>query len=441
MKTKSHPGGEIVRRFALTVVLAGLAALALICCEYFDPMDPLARGPREPDANGPWERVIEPAQAEGGSNGDDHGMCVQQTSDQGFIVAGYSQWKVDDDFDLWLVKTDSRGNLEWDQTYGGGGDDRGCYVEQTSDGGYIVVGYREFDRGGGLKDSDLWLIKIKPDAQGEGVIDWERTYGASGTDEEGYCVRCTADGGYIITGYTTNVGTGGTDLWLIKTNAEGSEEWTRSYGGSFSYFGWCVSQTLPDLGYVAAGVFCTATAENAGVIKTDAAGNLDSAWNPNPNPREFGTEEEPDYAYCVRQTSDGGYILAGETRSFDAINMDALVIKLDALGSLDQDWTTNPLALHNPFDGGSGSLDRANCVEQTSDGGYVLAGTTHYFDQDAWLVKMDSHGSVEWEKYFGESRFEEAASVRQTSDGGYILAGSTNSYAGGFNLYLVYYKP
>ncbi|MBN2552583.1 MAG: hypothetical protein JXB06_07420, partial [Spirochaetales bacterium] len=279
MKTKIRSDVRIVARLSIIGVLASLTALALVSCEYFDPMDPTARGPREPDAGNNWERVIERAQAEGGSNGDDYGMCVQQTNDGGFIVAGYSQWKVDDAFDLWLVKTDSQGNVEWDEAYGDIWDDRGYYVEQTPDGGYIVVGSREFDRGGGIRDSDLWLIKIKPDDQGEGVIDWQFPFGEIGTDEVGHCVRCTADGGYIITGDMTNISTGGVDLWLIKTDAQGSEQWSRSYGGSFSRCGWCVSQTVPDLGYVAAGVFSTATAENAGIVKTDDQGNLDPAWN------------------------------------------------------------------------------------------------------------------------------------------------------------------
>jgi hypothetical protein len=119
--------------------------------------------------------------------------------------------------------------------------------------------------------------------------------------------------------------------------------------------------------------------------------------------------------------------------------MDALIIKLDDSGNLDSQWATNPRGFHIAFD--TAGNDRANCVQQTSDGGYIFAGMTHYEDQDAWLVKLDASGDMQWDECFGGAGHDEARSVRQTVDGGYSMAGITNSYPGGFNLYLVYYKP
>ena len=434
-------GMKRVAELALIVAVAGFATAVLISCEYFDPLDPLSRGPRDSESTNMWTKFII-SSIEGTGNGDDAATCIQQTKDQGFIITGYMQSKVGTDYNVWLVKTDSHGNEEWDMTYGGGGNDRAFYVEQTSDEGYIVVGYKEFDRGGGAWDADLWLFKVKPDAQGPGVMDWERLYGESGIDEEGYCVRCTDDGGYIITGSKVDSGAGFDCLWLIKTDAAGNLDpaWNsnpNTFWGTATTYGACVSQTEPDNGYIAAGASYLDTSHDAYLIKTDGAGSLSPMWAT--NPLAFGAADEPDYAYYVQQTFDGGYILAGETRSFGAAGMDALVIKLDAYGNLDSQWETNPKTFHSPND--SGGHDRANCIQQASDGGYVLAGMTHGNDQDAWLVKMDASGNMLWEKYFGGDGHDEASSVRETVDGGYILAGMTNSYPGGFNMYLAYYKP
>ncbi len=431
-RSSSVKAAGIVLRAALAV----LTAAGSIACEYFDPMDPLSREPRKPDSTVTWERVIKPSLGSAG-NGDDVGMCIQQTVDGGYIIAGSMEPDVDQNSDVWLVKTDSFGNMVWDETYGDGEVDKGCYVEQTADRGYIVAGFKGIDRGGGSSDNDLWLIKVKPDDQGEGDIEWQYPFGKNGTDEMGACVRCTDDGGYIITGDKVNETTGYVELWLLKTDGAGTLEWEQPFAGSPSAYGECVSQTMPDLGYVAAGVSWSNSSENAYLIKADPDGNIDAAWDP--NPKEFGTPGEQDGACYVQQTSDGGYILAGETGSYGASAIDALLVKLDASGNLDTQWEENPKSLRRPLE--PGAHERANCVQQTSDGGYVFTGTAHFRDQDVWLVKTDAAGNLQWDRCFGEGGYEEAESVRETTDGGYILAGRSNSETGGFNLYLVYYKP
>lgn len=436
MKPNRGSGSAKAAEIVLRAVLAALTAAGSISCEYFDPMDPLSREPREQDSAITWERVIKPSLGSAG-NGDDLGMCAQQTADGGFIIAGSMEPDVDKNSDVWLVKTDSFGNVLWDETYGGGEVDRGYYVEQTADRGYIVVGFKGFDRGGGSSDIDLWLIKVKPDDQGEGDIEWQCLFGEIGTNEMGVCVRCSDDGGYIITGEKVSQTTGYVELWLLKTDGAGSLEWEKSFAGSASAYGECVSQTMPDLGYVAVGVLWSDSSDNAYLIKTDPDGNIDAAWDP--NPKEFGTPDESDGAFYVQQTSDGGYILAGETASFGAASFDALLVKLDASGNLDAQWEENPKSLRRPLE--PEYDERAKCVQQTSDGGYVFTGTAHLRDQDAWLVKTDAAGNLQWDRCFGQGGYEEAESVRETTDGGYILAGRSNSETGGFNLYLVYYKP
>ena len=435
-----------VAGIARIVAAAVLSAAVLISCEYFDPLDPLSRGPRDPDPTVTWELVIQ------ASYGDDAGRCVQQTDDGGFIIVGYKERQPESssptDTNVWLVKTDSLGNVEWDAVYGGAAADRGNYVEQTDDGGYIVVGYREFDRGGGAWDADLWLFKVKPDDLGQGQIEWEQVYGDSGTDEEGACVRGTEDGGFIITGTKMDSGLGHECLWLLKTDSAGNLDpgWTtnpQSFSGTLTTCGESVVETLSGAGavtgYLAVGRSWMVASDDAYLVKTDASGVLDANPTWDPNPRTYGDSDQPDNMHSVQQTTDGGFILAGQTNSFSSADTDALLVKLDASGQLDSQWPENPLGLDIPLD--TGFYEGANCVQQTSDGGYIIAGEAHFRDYDAWLVKLDALGHMEWEEYFGGQGLDEAAFVRETEDGGYIMTGRTNSFPGSYNLYLVYYKP
>jgi hypothetical protein len=142
------------------------------------------------------------------------GMSAEPTQDGGFIVVGTNCLYGGGRGDVLLVKTDSQGTTSWVRTFGGEYDDWGNSVQQTRDGGYVVVGNTSFP---GAVASDVWLIKT--DANGDTL--WTRTFGVN-SDEMGYSVQQTQDGGYIITGTTESEGEDFTDLLLIKTDPEGN---------------------------------------------------------------------------------------------------------------------------------------------------------------------------------------------------------------------------
>jgi len=240
-------------------------------------------------------------------------------------------------------------NITFNKIYGGSGVKWANAVQQTSDGGYILAGgTSSFGAGSG----DAWLIKT--DANGNKV--WDKTFGGSSGDEA-ISVQQTSDGGYILAGATWSLGAGNGDAWLIKTDANGNEVWDMTFGGIHN-----------------------------------------------------------DWAFAVQQTSDGGYILAGFTDSFGAGGCTWL-IKTDTNGNKAWDKT---------FRGSN--YECAHAVQQTSDGGYILAESTWPLEargRDAWLFKTDADGNKVWDKNFGGSNDDCAHALQQTSDGWYILAGTT----------------
>ncbi|HTW92442.1 MAG TPA: hypothetical protein VMH22_12135 [bacterium] len=303
-----------------------------------------------------------------GGSGGDFGYSVQQTSDGGFIVAGYTNSFGADSNDVYLIKTNASGDTLWTRTYGGTGDDEGYSVQQTSDRGYIIAGYTW---AAGLREYDFYLVKT--DSFGDTL--WTRTYGGNG-DDYGYSVQQTSDGGYIVAGSTSSFGAGEDDAYLVKTNASGDTVWTRTYGGSSVEYVYSVQQTS-DGGYVVAGSTNSygAGRDDVYLVKTRASG--DTAWT-----RTYGGSSS-DGGYCVQQTSDRGYIVTGYTSSFGAGVEDVYLVKTDSLG--DTLWTRT---------WGTTGDDWSTSVRQTSDGGYIVAGTTSSETDwcDVWLIKTDANG-------------------------------------------------
>jgi hypothetical protein len=330
------------------------------------------------------------------------GTSVQQTMDGGCILVGYNfSWMFINSYVL-LVKTDAKGDTVWTKRFCDDffGDKIANCVRQTNDSGYIVVGhFSEFGAGG----EDIFLIKT--DANGDTL--WTKTFGGT-NDDQAHSVQQTSDGGFIITGSTRSLGAGTFDVFLVKTDVNGNVIWAKTIGDINEDDGCSVQQTS-DGGYIIAG----STATNAYLIKIDLNGNLQ--WS-----KSFGGPGD-EYGFEVQQTTDGGYIITGGTNSFGAGDYDVYLIKSDSTGNLQWSKTF-----------GGTNDDRSYSVKQTSDGGYILAGTTSSFgapNYNVYLIKTDAYGDSLWTKTFGTGN-EFGNSVCQTTEGGFIINGSYGS--GGF---------
>ena len=212
----------------------------------------------------------------------DYGNSVQQTIDGGYIITGEISSSGNGSSDVLLIKTDQQGQEEWIQTFGGSDYDIGNSIEQTYDGGYIITGST---RSYGNGSSDVLLIKTDQQGQEE----WIQTFGG-GYIDIGNSIKQTSDNGYIITGYTQSYGNGSRDVWLIKTNSQGNEEWNQTFGGTDDDYGYSVKQTI-DGGYVLTGYSQSFGSGESDVwlIKTDGQGNEE--WN-----QTFGGTDD-DYGY------------------------------------------------------------------------------------------------------------------------------------------------
>jgi hypothetical protein len=299
-----------------------------------------------------WEKNF------GGAN-DDWANSVQQTIDGGYILAGGTQSFGAGGMDFWLIKTDAEGNKLWDRTFGGWSNEIANSVQQTSDGGYILAG---------AGSGDAWLIKT--DSDGNKI--WDKTFGGS-NDDWAHLVQLTSDGGYILGGRKEAHGSASGDAWIVKTDAEGSELWERTFGGSDKDMINSVQPTS-DGGYILAGGTSSygAGGYDLWMIKTDAEGNR--LWD-----KTFGGASL-DGALSVQSTRDNGYILVGSTESYGAGSGDAWLIKTDAEGN----------ELWNKTFGGV-NWDGAWAGQPNDDGSYILAGSTNSHGaggSDAWLIKV-----------------------------------------------------
>jgi hypothetical protein len=355
-------------------------------------------GKQSLDANGgalAWNKTY------GGTN-DEGAYPLVQTVDGGYALAGFTRSYGAGGWDVWLVKTDSSGNMQWSKTYGGTGDEGAYSMVQTTDGGYALAGSTNSY---GAGSNDFWLVKT----DGAGNPQWTKTYGETG-DDYAYSIVQTSDGGYALAGCGF--------ANLVKTDSSGNMQWNKKYTGN----AYSLVQTV-DGGYALAGfTHPYASFDDFWLVKTDSLGN--TQWS-----KTYGGTNI-DEAYCLVQTSDGGYALAGYTYYSEDTQEDFWLVKTDSSGNMQWNKTY-----------GGRDTDEAYSLVQTVDGGYALAGYTLSFGAslgDLWLVKTDAGGNTQWNRQYGGPKSECALSLTQTADGGYALAGFTNSYdAGGDDFWLV----
>ena len=328
---------------------------------------------------------------------------VSQTSDGGFISFGGSP-------NAYMVRASSEGEFLWNRTYGKVGYELECFAgQQTSDGGYMLIGG---SRGFFADYGDAWLGKT--DETGDML--WNRTYGGEG-HEYAFSGQQTADGGYILAGVAYPLGINNGDFYLVKTDSYGNMEWNKTYGGSSNEAAWSVQQTS-DGGCILAGETYSFGAgyTDCWLVKTDSNGKME--WNKTYGGNWF------DVAYCVRQTTDGGYVFAGFQGWDGGQHMhggSAYVFKTNSSGEIESGDGFSG----TPADSG---WARAYSVKETSDGGFIVAGDTSVEGQSGgrmFLLKTHSKGSgFDWSGIYGGNDQANARDAIQTTDGGYAVAGS-----------------
>ncbi len=304
---------------------------------------------------------------------------VIPSEDGGYLAVGshsYSEQRGEPN--IYAIKTDASGNLIWQKSYGISEykPDAPADIIPSGDGGYLIAGYSQSQQ-----NKEAYLIKIDAD----GNIIWEKTYGGSGGNEIKK-IRQTTDGGYVFVGSTSSFYTGSEgdfDFYLVKTDAEGNLIWEKHYGGT----DWDRANSFVitnDGGYLMVGYTASpefgAVARDIYLVKVDADGN--KQWQ-----NIYGWEHK-DSASDVVVTRDGGYLIVGSSErlydsNFDTWRSDLYVIKTD--GSGNELWS-------KLF--GSDHDESASCVRQVSDGGYIISGRTRSYSKDSeiYLLKLDKSG-------------------------------------------------
>ena len=371
-----------------------------------------------------------------GGSLEDYVNSALKTNDGGIIMIGSTK-SFDGDVnstlemsDAWLVKLDANGAKQWSKNFGGSNHDEGFAVGNTTDGGHILAASTnsiDGDAIGNHGESDVLVVKIN--SNGEKI--WSRVFGGT-RSETAKSIVCTADGGYLLGGMTNSSdgdianSNGNYDGWLIKLDANGNKQWSRTYGGTTKEQIWSVIIDK-DGGYVFTGGRAKSADldMDAWVVKTDLYGV--QQWS-----KTYGGTDT-DISWSICSLSNGEYIFSGFSGSKNGdINDphgwdDAWVVKIDYLGN--KVWSKNY---------GGSSYDVGYAFSNLNDGTFLMAIATESIDgdipgntgdMDTWIVKLNSDGSKDWIKsYSGPGR--DACQALVLTDDGFFMAGSTESNSG-----------
>ncbi len=341
-------------------------------------------------------------------------------------------------YDIWLLKYDDQDQLQWQKFYGGSKDDKGYKVIQTIDNGFALVGYSksndgDLDFNAGFED--VWVLKINA----FGDVEWKSTTGFPGTDKA-FSIIQTTDGGFFvgsILDVTASGGLGnskkvlhaGGDFWGIKLAGNGTIEWRKYFGGSNTDSCYDVVEVLD--GYIMIGSSDSVDVDVKGnkgsydfwVVKIDKNGT--QIWE-----KSFGGKEI-DEAYQIIKTADGNFLLVGETRSSetDVTNQkggaDVWIVKMNTDGAIIWQKT---------YGGSNFDVARAGCV--TQDGNYLITGSTRSTDidiamnnglNDVWVLKINPSGDLLWQKSIGGSDIDFAFDIKELNDKSIVIVGESNS--------------
>lgn len=345
----------------------------------------------------------------GGAN-DEFGRAVLKYSNGGDLyVAGSTQSFGAGQKDVYIIKTDSKGNVIWSKTFGGSNDDEANEIIKTADGNLLIVGNTSSFGAGG---SDIYLIKIDT----SGALLWQKQYGGSG-NESGEDITIAADGNYLINGITGSYGAGLRDIYLLKVNTSGTPIWTKTYGGPLDDGG--VSLCNADSGDIM--LFCYT--DNFGALNRDCYVMKVNSLGDSLNSTLYGGAEY-EQASSIEKTMDGNYILLGHTASFGFIEHNMYALKIQENGSIIWEKTYGGIY----HDGGEAGM-------QCSDGGCIFAGRSSSFlnnYEQAYLVKTDEGGNMQWQKDFGGTDDDAGYNLTETSNS-YIIVGNTKSVSNGNN--------
>ena len=339
---------------------------------------------------------------------DGSGSDLVVLDDGSFALAG-SAWSVGAGLaDVLLLKLDPRGEITWQRAWGGPDWDDPATVVATSDGGYLLAGStKSFGRG----ERDVWVLKV----DAFGVDQWQKTSGESFVDMAWDAVEST-DGTFVVAGFTQDVSdVSDAQAWILTLNPDGQAQRERTYGGP----GWEEARSIvqtSDGGYAFAGSTESfgAVGEDGWIVKLDTRDGIE--WE-----KRYGGPER-EYFLSLAPTSDGGFVAAGGTYPGGG-QPDAWVMRLDGTGEVL--WQERLGGLDH---------DLALAAAELDDGSVLVSGITHSMGagfQDAWLIRLDPFGAVLWQKTYGGGNQEGATAPASTPDGGIAIGGFTDSFGAG----------
>jgi hypothetical protein len=349
-----------------------------------------------------------------GYSGEESGRSVLPTIDSGYIICGYTDYFQFKYEDVYLIKTDESGNIDWTKNYGNSTLEQGWEIRETTDGGYIIAAERYSPMYNTIK-----AYLLKTNLNGDTL--WTKLFTGLGT-ASARCAIETNDGNYIFCGVTSS--SNDRSAYMVKTDVSGEMIWEKAYAGPKDEWSYDMIQNT-DGGYI----LCGGTEIDPGfddflIIRTDAFG--DTVWT-----RHFGGAGY-DAAYSIIQNEDeGNYYVGGLSwNTINQTNFDILILKLNSNG--DTIWTKR-------F--GGGSSDKIGSMDFTEDGGIIVCGSTTSFGEggyDLYLFKIDTSGTLLWSQTYGGANIDVGISVHPSFDQGYILCGYTSSFgAGNSDIYLV----